>query len=273
MNNIEGIDSIKLAVKDIDGSSQFLKDMGLCAVDNDQTIWTTLSNARIVLEKSIEDKILEVVWGVKDTISPFQLTDPSGLTVKFQPSEKVPVKLTAAETNGWGSINRVNRAIPLYETVDPIEICHVVVTANDIVASEKFYTDLGFVVSDRLVGRGVFMRSSAFGGHHDLFLIQSNEFKLHHVAITVKDIYQVFAGGLAMESKGWKTELGPGRHPISSSFFWYFNSPLGGMFEYTSNEDFLTEEWVARDFEYTVGMTTEWAVEGGIDPITKRQRK
>jgi len=32
-----------------------------------------------------------------------------------------------------------------------------------------------------------------------------------------------------------------GRHPISSAYFWYFASPLGGMLEYFSNPDFVTE--------------------------------
>ncbi len=269
MNKIEGIDLIKLAVTDLEDSNKFLQDMGLTF---NGSSWTTLTGAAIELVSADENKILEVVWGVKGQES-IDLVDPNGVQLKFRPSIKTPVTLTAAETNGWNSINRVNREVPVYEKIDAIEICHVVMTTDCLEESERFYSDLGFVVSDRLIDRGTFMRANKFGGHHDLFLIQSDTKELHHIAITVRDIYQVFAGGLQMEKAGWTTEIGPGRHPISSSFFWYFKSPLGGMLEYTANEDFLTEEWEPRSFEFTPGITTEWAIEGGIDPATKRQRK
>ena len=49
---------------------------------------------------------------------------------------------------------------------------------------------LGFRLSDRYPGRGHFLRCSARGGHHDLFLLQTPEAKrgLNHVAFTVRDI-------------------------------------------------------------------------------------
>lgn len=275
MNNIEGIDCIRLKVSEWDSAQQFISDLGLVAenTETDVSTWRTLNNSKIILERADTNEVSEIHWGVTDQIKPFEVVDPNGVKLIFRPSGKTQVDLTAVETNGWNSINRINQAVPVYDHADTIEICHIVMLTTDIDKSEKFYTDLGFVVSDRLIGRGIFMRASVRSGHHDLFLIQSTENKLHHIAITVKDIYQVVAGGLNMASKGWLTEVGPGRHPISSSFFWYFKSPLGGMIEYTCNEDFLTEEWTPRDLEYTVGMTTEWAVHGGIDPQTKHQRK
>ena len=49
-----------------------------------------------------------------------------------------------------------------------------------------------------------------------------------------------------MNRSEWSTFIGPGRHPISSAYFWYVNSPLGGAFEYYTNDDYLTEEWQPR---------------------------
>lgn len=274
MTNIEGINCIKLDVVDWDNSQRFLVDLGLTLESTNGTIavWQTLNGSSIITELADKDAIREIHWGVNADIASTKLTDPTGITLVFKQSQKRNVNLVATATNGWNSIHRTDQAVPTNE-VDAIEICHIVLATKDLATTEKFYTDLGFVVSDRLIGRGTFLRATANAGHHDLFLIQSTEDKLHHIAITVKDIYQVFAGGMRMEKQGWGTEIGPGRHPISSSFFWYFKSPLGGMIEYTCNEDFLTSSWVPRDLEYSVGMTTEWAVDGGIDPTTKRQRK
>ena len=80
-------------------------------------------------------------------------------------------------------------------------------------------------------------------------------------------------GGLAMARHGWETQLGPGRHPISSALFWYFKSPAGGLAEYFADEDVLTENWQPRDFTPSPQMFAEWAVVGGIDGNTRRQKQ
>ncbi len=74
-----------------------------------------------------------------------------------------------------------------------------------------------------------------------------------------------------MSAKGWSTELGPGRHPISSAYFWYFQSPFGGALEYYADDDFCTEAWEAVDFERSPTNFAEWAIAGGIDGNTRRQ--
>ena len=95
---------------------------------------------------------------------------------------------------------------------------------------------------------------------------------LNHVAFTVRDIHEVFGGGLAFSAKGHETQLGPGRHPISSAYFWYFRCPAGGLVEYYADEDQLTEAWKARDFEPGPTVFAEWAIDGGIDGRTRRQK-
>lgn len=76
-----------------------------------------------------------------------------------------------------------------------------------------------------------------------------------------------------MNRQKWSTFIGPGRHPISSAYFWYVNSPTGGAFEYYTNDDYLTEKWQPRELEHSLVSFTEWAVEGGIDHETRRQVK
>ena len=94
---------------------------------------------------------------------------------------------------------------------------------------------------------------------------------LNHVAFTVRDHHEVFGGGLHMSRCGWDTELGPGRHPISSAIFWYFISPAGALVEYYADEDELTEHWQPREFTPGPTVFAEWAVKGGIDGHTRRQ--
>ncbi|HCN72834.1 MAG TPA: glyoxalase, partial [Pusillimonas sp.] len=95
---------------------------------------------------------------------------------------------------------------------------------------------------------------------------------LNHVAFAVRDIHEVFGGGLHFDRCGWKTQLGPGRHPISSAYFWYFVNPAGGLIEYYADEDQLDENWVPREFEPAPTRFAEWAVDGGLDGHTRRQK-
>ena len=145
---------------------------------------------------------------------------------------------------------------------------------TDLKATSAFYQDkLGFVLSDRYPDRGAFLRCAPEGGHHDLFLLQPPEPRrgLNHVAFTVRDVHEVFGGGMHMSRCGWDTELGPGRHPISSAIFWYFVSPAGGLVEYYTDEDELTAHWQPRDFTPGPTVFAEWAIKGGIDGNTRRQ--
>ena len=61
---------------------------------------------------------------------------------------------------------------------------------------------------------------------------------------------------------GWETAVGPGRHPISSAYFWYFKNPLGGTIEYFSNPDFVTEAWKPSNFR--VNRFSEWHLLEGL---------
>ena len=146
---------------------------------------------------------------------------------------------------------------------------------KDVLACERFYVDrLGFVPSDRYPGRGAFLRCAPDGGHHDLFLLQrpAADAALNHVAFTVRDIHEVFGGGLHLSRCGWETQLGPGRHPVSSAYFWYFKNPAGALIEYHADEDQLTADWQPREFEPGPTVFAEWAIDGGIDGNTRRQK-
>jgi catechol 2,3-dioxygenase-like lactoylglutathione lyase family enzyme len=199
--------------------------------------------------------------------------DPHGLRQVFALSCKRPVDVRGAAANAYGDIRRVDQASPVYERATPVDIGHVVLFTDRLQAAEDFYQALGFVTSDRYPGRGVFMRCAPHAGHHDVFLLQvpGKAVGLNHVAFTVRDIHEVFGGGLHMGRCGWKTQLGPGRHPVSSAYFWYFENPCGGLIEYNADEDHLTPAWQPREFTPGPTVFAEWAIDGGIDGHTRRQ--
>jgi catechol-2,3-dioxygenase len=306
--DVLGIDEITYGADDLPLCKRFFDDWGMTLAREgaDALEYETQNGCRVVVKRSdaadlppaIEDgpTLREVVWGVSDAsvLQRFEqriagqpgfvkadargrlgCTDPNGLAVRFQVMNKRDIEVECAEMNTWSHRPRVNQRSPSYERAIPIEVGHVVFFVRDVDAVEKFYSEnFGFVASDRYPGRGVFLRCAAEGGHHDLFLLQTPQPRagLNHVAFTVRDIHEVFGGGMHMSRSGWDTQLGPGRHPISSAYFWYFKNPAGGLIEYYADEDQLDADWEAREFEPGPTVFAEWAIDGGLDGNTRRQR-
>jgi len=309
--SVLGIDEITYSSDDLALANRFFRDWGLTLLseNTDELVFECLNGCRVVvahqdkagLPPAIEDgpTLREVVWGVQseaDLLTYAQAihhdpgfvdttvhgarrigcTDPNGLAVRLQVTRKrVLDDVVSAQMNTWSHQPRVNQPAPFYERATPIEVGHVVFFVADVAATEAFYANrLGFVTSDRYPQRGAFMRCADVGGHHDMFLLQLPTGKrgINHVAFTVRDIHEVFGGGLHFSRCGWETQLGPGRHPISSAYFWYFKNPAGGLIEYYADEDQLTGQWQPRDFEPGPTVFAEWAVEGGLDGHTRRQK-
>jgi catechol 2,3-dioxygenase-like lactoylglutathione lyase family enzyme len=298
---ITGIDAVTFGVEDLDAAKRFFADWGLKQVASTangarfETLDGGTVDVRPIGDPSLPpameagSTLREIVWGTdtdadvavladklkaKPQDGMVRCVDPNGLTIGIRKSRRRPVKIEATSVNAPGAPARVDRASPIYDSATPITIGHLVLFTGDLDAANTFYTErLGFQLSDRYPGDAVFLRCQPRGGHHNLFMLKRpGKPGLNHVAFIVKDIHEVVGGGMAMNRKGWETEMGPGRHPISSAFFWYVKSPCGGSTEYFADEDYLTENWRPRDFERNLANFTEWAVKGGIDGTTRRQK-
>jgi catechol 2,3-dioxygenase-like lactoylglutathione lyase family enzyme len=304
--SVLGIDEITYGADDLPTCRRFFLDWGLALVaeEADQLVFETLNGCRVIvaattragLPPAMESgpTLREVVWGVQSEADLAQYaesirwqpgftvgagrigcTDPNSLSVRLQVTRKRAIDVQSADYNTWNRKDRVNRASPAYERATPIEVGHVVFFVKDVAACERFYVQhFGFAASDRYPGRGAFLRCAPDGGHHDIFLLQrpAGDSALNHVAFTVRDIHEVFGGGMHISRCGWETQLGPGRHPISSAYFWYFRNPAGALVEYYADEDQLTADWEPREFEPGPTVFAEWAIEGGIDGNTRRQK-
>lgn len=300
---ITGLDALTYGVEDMELCRRFFADWGLTEIDppdgtpGDAVLFETLDGSTVTLRPldtadlppAFEPgpTLREAVWGVEtdadldalrrrlgcDALEPVT-TDPTGLALRFRVSRRRPVTVTGSPDNTIDHAARIDRPSPVYDRAQPVRIGHVVLFVPDLDAATAFYADaLGFVLSDSYPGHGAFLRCQPRGGHHNLFLLKSPGGKagLNHVAFTVRDIHEVFGGGLAISRAGWETQIGPGRHPISSAYFWYVRNPAGGLAEYYSNEDVLTENWQPRAFERSPALFAEWAVAGGLDGNTRRQ--
>lgn len=303
---ILGIEQITYGVTDLATCRRFFADWGLreTAADASRIRFETLNGCTVLvtdinaadLPPAFEagPTLREVTWGVAtqaeldalrgrfagrpghfETDSAVGCIDPNGMAIRVEVTRKRELDLRGSPSNVWGDNRRIDQPSPVYERAQPIEVGHVVFFTNCLAEQEKFYHELlGFETSDRYPARGAFMRCAPHGGHHDLFLLQLPDGKrgLNHVAFTVRDIHEVFGGGLHISRCGWTTQLGPGRHPVSSAYFWYFQNPAGGLIEYYADEDVLTPAWQPREFEPGPTVFAEWAIDGGLDGNTRRQK-
>jgi catechol 2,3-dioxygenase-like lactoylglutathione lyase family enzyme len=245
-----------------------------------EVVWALQSQQALdLLHKSTTGRYK--TWAVSyendSNLHSFSVLDPHGLRQSFRISQQRSLQIQGSPSNPYGAERRINSPSPVYERAQPVEIGHVVLFTDRLQEAIAFYESLGFVMSDSYPGRGAFLRCSATAGHHDVFLLQlppgadgKSKVGLNHIAFTVRDIHEVFGGGLAMSRMGWKTQLGPGRHPISSAYFWYFECPAGGLIEYNADEDHLTADWQPREFAPGPTVFAEWAIDGGIDGHTRR---
>jgi catechol 2,3-dioxygenase-like lactoylglutathione lyase family enzyme len=294
-----GIDAAVFGAPDLALARKLFSDFGLTKLKDTTSglVFATEIGSEIVVRPSgarnLAPKInpssefREVIWGVRSQRDVDRIatelardravrTDPDGtihaiddgginIGVRVWRHGQEP-KRASLPLNAPGARGRIDAPSPIYARARPFRIGHIVFAVPDVPKAERFYRErLGFSLSDRYAGgAATFLRYRERSDHHNLFMLRlpSRATELHHLAFEVHDIHEVFGGGLHFGKLGWKTAVGPGRHPISSAYFWYFANPLGGMLEYFSNPDFVTEAWKPTNFR--VNRFSEWHLVDGL---------
>ena len=303
-----GIDEVLFSAPDLPLARRLFSDWGLRTVRDSRSglAFATRIGSRIVVKpetaRDLPPRIeggshfREVVFGVPsarelsriagdlardrevraDPDGTIHSVDDNGIRIGFRiwhHAKEAPAPGTA--WNGPGHRPRINRIAPVYEAARPFKMGHIVFFVPDTRVAESFYrTRLGFHLSDRYVGgAGVFLRWAEKSEHHNLFFVKSRTGKtdLHHIAFEVENIHEVFGGGMAFSMRGWQTEVGPGRHPISSAYFWYFKNPLGGAIEYFCDPDQVTGAW--KPHNYRVNRFSEWHLADGLGKVDDGQAR
>jgi catechol 2,3-dioxygenase-like lactoylglutathione lyase family enzyme len=292
---ILGIDRIVLGVDEMTEAQRFLTDFGLEETESGRegASFATQDGTELVLRHAKDSALQpavgpeatarEIIWGVEsaaelDRIAAelgrdrnvvleagglLRTIDDSGFGVGFQVSQRKAFGATPALANAHGLPPQRPRNVraDLTGPVRPRGLGHIVLFVNNLEAAERFYTErLGFRVSDRFRGRGVFLRAAGSHDHHTLFLIQRPDQPggLHHIECHVSDFNEVMRGGASLSRKGWATQHGPGRHILGSNYFWYFRAPFGGALELGADMDWVDDDWQAGEWDLSPEMTAAW---------------
>jgi 2,3-dihydroxybiphenyl 1,2-dioxygenase len=115
---------------------------------------------------------------------------------------------------------------------------HVVITARDQAASQKFYCELlGFRLSDRITAEIhgyhadiVFLHANP--RHHSLALGNPSKKRIHHFMLEVRSMDDVGLGFDRSLKSGVRIMQTLGRHPNDRMFSFYARTPSGFQFEY-----------------------------------------
>ena len=294
---VTNLESVIFGVDDLDTCRRFWTDFGLTESAHDGAVVFSCKNGSSVVLHAASDRRLpepmapdatlrEAVFGVSsaadlDTLAAelardrevtqdedgtIHVRDPLGFPIAFRAARRHPVVAPELKFNIPGRPGRLNTRGQFFKSATPLEMTHTVYMIDDPEVIVPFYTErLGFIASDSYPGRGYFLRGGASNHHHDLFLLNVGKRRgFHHVAFELGSIHELFGGGLNMTRRGWRTALGPGRHPISSCYFWYFHNPCGGAAEYDFDSDVVDEHWEPGEFEQTPELFAEWCLAEGM---------
>ena len=298
--SIVGIDAVTYGITNLKKSATFYTDFGLRkrSSKGGQFLFEAQDGSQIILMKS-NDKSLppafqtgngvrEVTWGVstktelarikrelakdrnviEENDGTIRTVDPAGVPIAFRKTQRKKLKNSGrTDVNAPQAPSRVDQRAIYYDRARPLTVGHIVFNVPDRKAQQDFYVKrLGFVVTDYYLGRGVFLRVAPRSNHHSVFFLEdeSGKTSINHIGFGVRDIHELLAGGIAFSGKGWNTAVGPGRHIVSSCYFWYFNNPAGGNSEYFCDEDSCSENWKVGRFNPAPGNFAEWALGDGI---------
>ncbi len=200
--------------------------------------------------------------------------DPCGYGFGFRLTVRRTVAPVVTPFNRPGAASRIDQPATIYERARPTHLAHAVLLSPELERMRDFYIEAcGFVLTDAYPGFSYFLRCPDARDHHNLYLLKRGDaIGFHHVAFDLRDIHELFGGGLHMQGKGWRTHLGPGRHPISSAYFWYFATPCGGAAEYDFDADVLTDAWTPRELVPSPQLFAEWALESGFQRYEGEQK-
>jgi hypothetical protein len=286
MMAINGVETAVFGVDDLLLSGRFLDDFGLVrAHESDAEIRYRLpEGSNLILRRSNDPTlpkaysagpgIREVIWGVdsdgtldeiytnlssdrevtRDADGTLRTTDDMGLAIGFRHFQRSELPSEEDLINSPGRSLRWNKHRRWFDRAKPQLIHHVVFGYTDIQSPIRFYRDrLKFRITDIARDRGVFLRAEGRSDHHNIFWMKSDQPRFVHISFGVQNIDELLAGANHMQRQGWKSKLGLGRHRISSTLYFYIESPAGGECEYSADTDCLDDSWQPRIWEPLFG--------------------
>lgn len=280
--NIIGPDALTFGVEDLDASMKFLLDYGLQAVERGSYggTFAAADGTSLVVRKASDAGLPKAVapapncrdslYGVADKATlqaigaelskdrevyelpngVLRSTDADGYSISFQVTCRKDPQLPHYGVNvPYQTPGRPANFIAAIDAEDirPRSLSHMVFFTHDRDRAEKFYAErLGFRTVDVFTNLGPFMRPAGTQEHHTLFLIQAPQLGVQHFTFHLAGANELLKAGWEFTRKGHRSHWGPGRHILGSNYFWYFNSPFGGLMEMDADMDMHDDTWQPR---------------------------
>jgi len=98
--------------------------------------------------------------------------------------------------------------------------------------------------------------------HHSMLIVQAEETGVHHCSFELQDLDAVMGAHDYLASRGYRLDVGVGRHLIGSQIFDYWRDPFGFRVEHYTDGDAVDREFQPGKFAGRADETTQW----GMDP-------
>jgi catechol 2,3-dioxygenase len=219
----------------VTGTRRFYEDVvGLRTVESDgHPTRLALGGGAPVLEldqgHGLDHFALEVVDSTQLSVLSERLSEHG---VSLEPAED------AYHPGGVRFTDPEGHSIELHERIDrtdegvradgrrPTGLHHITITSPDVPALAAFYRDvLGFVVSDRMADRFMWMRCNR--EHHTIAIVHGEAGGLDHYCFEVSDWADIKEWCDLLAVRDVPVSWGPGRHGPGNNLFIMFDDPDG----------------------------------------------
>tara|TARA_B100000029_G_scaffold457263_1_gene485866 strand:- start:2219 stop:3199 length:981 start_codon:yes stop_codon:yes gene_type:complete len=252
--NISRLSHIELSVKDLSASHAFYVDtFGLQVTDQDDNfIYLRGMEERghhcVILKKSAtstcnvlgykvfdEEQLEKAEFYFKSKNIPAEWIERpyQGRTLLTKDVQGIPIEFYYKMER----LPAIHQKYKLYTGVKPLRIDHFNVFSTNVDESVKFYSDIGFRVTEYTEDEKSKKLWAAWmqrkGTVHDVAFTNGVGPRLHHVAFWVPSPLNIIDLLDVMSTTGYisNIERGPGRHGISNAFFLYIRDPDGHRIE------------------------------------------
>lgn len=190
--------------------------------------------------------------------------------------KKLPVREPLLHNYGTKKVRLNASQRPPKGSPDILRLGHFTLTVRNAVTAAEWFckylnmrpSDYLCVPNDRSKIVGVFLHfdhGKEYVDHHSLLVVESPIIHIHHVSFEVQDVDAVHSGHNHLLEKGYKLDVGVGRHMAGSQIFDYWWDPFGHRIEHYADGDIVNSDREAGYIEADPVGVTQW---GPIPPDT-----
>lgn len=177
--------------------------------------------------------------------------DPDGLAVQIRPGPKTTPD-AATHRNPPLPVDGT-RCAPYRSKAQitlPQRLSHLALMTPSVPKRMQFYVGaLGLRLSDRSGDGVAFLHAPHGSDHHLIALAMGPGAALHHLSWDVPTVEDVGLGMARMQTAGYATGWGVGRHVLGSNYFYYAQDPWGSWCEFSATIDYIPADidWQGLD--------------------------